>query len=139
MLTSQPGKAWSRLIWHRTETSLRLLWTLQWTFILHQMYRTLLPEALLVYQGLCMSQGFHVSMTGDSTGWDMTPCPWGSVPNIANEHTAFIFEGLETQEKCQGKSGRRNTEAVLPADWKGCRDNQARVRRPTKGCTGRPH
>jgi hypothetical protein len=28
---------------------------------------------------------------------------------------------------------------VLPAGWKGCQNNQARVCRPTEGCTGRPH
>jgi hypothetical protein len=33
-----------------------------------------------------------------------------TVPNIANEHTAFVFEGRETQDKCQGMSGRRNTQ-----------------------------
>jgi len=32
------------------------------------------------------------------------------VPNIANEHTAFIFEGLETEDKCQGMCGRRNIQ-----------------------------
>jgi hypothetical protein len=53
MLTSQRGKAWSGLVWHRTETCWRLMWTLQWIFILHQTYRTLLPEALLDSQGLC--------------------------------------------------------------------------------------
>jgi hypothetical protein len=37
----------------------------------------------------------------------MTP-----VPNIANEHTAFIFKGLGTQDKCQGMNGRRNIRNI---------------------------
>jgi hypothetical protein len=26
----------------------------------------------------CMSQGMHVGFIGDSTCWDMTPCPWAN-------------------------------------------------------------